>query len=135
MGGYLSDLFVMIQYANRIVTAMAKFRAMGRNNPRRRHVQLFAGYGTSPEGFKRALGQVKKRTGHVDYPDADTVRLTPSGIARAVELVPIPVSTTNEEMQKLVAKTETLKEQWVKDMEAKGLPGKAVLETITSLLK
>jgi TRAP-type C4-dicarboxylate transport system substrate-binding protein len=45
------------------------------------------------------------------------------------------VSFPDEEMQKLVAKTETLKEQWVKDMEAKGLPGKAVLETITSLLK
>jgi hypothetical protein len=31
-------------------------------------------------------------------------------------------------MQKLIKLTEPLKDQWVKDMEAKGLPGKAVLE-------
>jgi TRAP-type C4-dicarboxylate transport system substrate-binding protein len=45
----------------------------------------------------------------------------------------IPFSET--EMEKLVTITEPLKEKWVKEMEAKGLPGKAVLETITGYLE
>jgi hypothetical protein len=38
-------------------------------------------------------------------------------------------------MEKLVKLTEPLKDKWVADMEAKGLPGKEVLETATELLK
>jgi predicted methyltransferase len=34
-------------------------------------------------------------------------------------------------MQKLIKLTDPLKDKWVKEMEAKGLPGKAVLETVT----
>lgn len=38
------------------------------------------------------------------------------------------VKFSDSEMKKLIAITEPMKDQWVKDMEAKGLPGKAVLE-------
>ena len=41
------------------------------------------------------------------------------------------VSFPDAEMQKLIKLTDPLKVKWVKDMEAKGLPGKAVLETVT----
>lgn len=44
------------------------------------------------------------------------------------------VTFPEAEMQKLVGLTAPLKEKWVKEMEAKGLPGKAVLETATRLL-
>jgi TRAP-type C4-dicarboxylate transport system substrate-binding protein len=45
------------------------------------------------------------------------------------------VSFPPAEMEKLVTLTAPLKEKWAADMEAKGLPGKAVLETATQLLK
>ncbi len=45
-----------------------------------------------------------------------------------------PVQFENGEMEKLISMTAPLKEKWVKDIEAKGLPGKAVLETITAEL-
>ena len=45
------------------------------------------------------------------------------------------VDFSDEEMKKLVDTTLPLKEKWVKDMAAKGLPGKAVLDTITDYLK
>jgi TRAP-type transport system periplasmic protein len=41
------------------------------------------------------------------------------------------VNFPDSEMQKLIKLTEPMKDQWVKDMEAKGLPGKAVLEAAT----
>lgn len=41
------------------------------------------------------------------------------------------VTFPDSEMQQLTKLTEPLKDQWVKDMEAKGLPGKAVLEAAT----
>ena len=41
------------------------------------------------------------------------------------------VTFPDSEMQKLIKLTAPMKDQWVKDMEAKGLPGKAVLETVT----
>jgi hypothetical protein len=41
------------------------------------------------------------------------------------------VTFPDSEMQKLTNLTDPLKDQWVKDMEAKGLPGKAVLEAAT----
>jgi hypothetical protein len=44
------------------------------------------------------------------------------------------VNFPETEMQKLIDLTMPLKEQWVKDMEAKGLPGKAVLEAATGYL-
>ncbi|MEJ2639826.1 MAG: TRAP transporter substrate-binding protein [Desulfosarcinaceae bacterium] len=41
------------------------------------------------------------------------------------------VKFPDSEMQKLIQLTEPMKDQWVKEMEAKGLPGKAVLEAVT----
>jgi TRAP-type C4-dicarboxylate transport system substrate-binding protein len=41
------------------------------------------------------------------------------------------VNFPDTEMQKLIKLTDPLKDKWVKEMEAKGLPGKAVLETVT----
>jgi TRAP-type C4-dicarboxylate transport system substrate-binding protein len=41
------------------------------------------------------------------------------------------VTFPDAEMQKLIEKTTPLKDKWVKEMEAKGLPGKAVLEAVT----
>jgi len=41
------------------------------------------------------------------------------------------VSFSDSEMQKLIKLTDPLKDKWVKEMETKGLPGKAVLETVT----
>ncbi len=41
------------------------------------------------------------------------------------------VTFPDSEMQKLIKLTDPMKDQWVKDMEAKGLPGKAVLDTAT----
>jgi TRAP-type C4-dicarboxylate transport system substrate-binding protein len=52
-------------------------------------------------------------------------------IKTGMQEVPFP----DEEIQKLVTITEPLKAKWVKEMDAKGLPGKAVLETITGFLK
>ncbi len=45
------------------------------------------------------------------------------------------VTFSDSEMQKLINLTTPLKDQWVKDMEAKGLPGKAVLEAATQFSK
>jgi len=45
------------------------------------------------------------------------------------------VTFSDEEMKKLVDITEPLKEKWAKDMEAKGLPGKAVLEAAIEFSK
>ena len=44
------------------------------------------------------------------------------------------VNFPKAEMQKLVDLTTPLKEKWVKEMEAKGLPGGAILETVTGYL-
>jgi TRAP-type C4-dicarboxylate transport system substrate-binding protein len=44
------------------------------------------------------------------------------------------VSFPEAEMQKLIDLTAPLKEQWVQEMDAKGLPGKAVLEAVTGHL-
>jgi hypothetical protein len=44
------------------------------------------------------------------------------------------VNFPETEMQKLIETTAPLKEKWVKEMEAKGLPGKAVLEAATRYL-
>ncbi len=41
------------------------------------------------------------------------------------------VTFPDSEMKQLIKLTEPMKDQWVKDMEAKGLPGKAVLEAAT----
>jgi TRAP-type C4-dicarboxylate transport system substrate-binding protein len=41
------------------------------------------------------------------------------------------VTFPDSEMKRLIKLTEPLKDQWVKDMQAKGLPGKAVLEAAT----
>jgi TRAP-type C4-dicarboxylate transport system substrate-binding protein len=38
------------------------------------------------------------------------------------------------EMDKLISLTAPLKDKWVQEMESKGLPGKAVLETVTAYL-
>jgi TRAP-type transport system periplasmic protein len=44
------------------------------------------------------------------------------------------VNFPETEMQKLIETTAPLKEKWVKEMEAKGLPGKSVLEAATRYL-
>ncbi|MFH0728928.1 MAG: TRAP transporter substrate-binding protein [Pseudomonadota bacterium] len=44
------------------------------------------------------------------------------------------VAFPQAEMDKLITLTAPLKDKWVKDMEAKGLPGKAVLESATAFL-
>ena len=44
------------------------------------------------------------------------------------------VNFPEAEMQKLVELTSPLKEKWVQEMEAKGLPGRAVLDTVTRYL-
>ncbi len=44
------------------------------------------------------------------------------------------VNFPDAEMQKLVNLATPLKEKWVKEMEAKGLPGGAILETVTRYL-
>lgn len=50
-------------------------------------------------------------------------------IEKGMERVEFP----DAEMKKLIELTAPLKEKWAKDMEAKGLPGKAVLEYVTQL--
>jgi TRAP-type transport system periplasmic protein len=48
---------------------------------------------------------------------------------KGMQEVPFPKT----EMDKLIKITAPLKDKWVKDMDAKGLPGKTVLETITAM--
>jgi TRAP-type C4-dicarboxylate transport system substrate-binding protein len=73
-----------------------------------------------------ALSQIHSRSFDETYASMKQVC-----IKTGMQEVPFPEG----EMQKLVTITEPLKEKWVKEMEAKGLPGKAVLETLTGFLK
>ncbi len=62
--------------------------------------------------------------------DETYARMKDICIKTGMKEVPMPAS----EMQKLKDLTAPLKEKWVQDMEAKGLPGRAVLEATTALL-
>jgi len=64
----------------RIICSIAELRALGKPNPPRIEVALFAGYSNaSSKGFSNPLSSLKTE-GIVDYPDKKSVCLTPYGL-------------------------------------------------------
>lgn len=85
--------------------------------PKRDMVQAFSGNAKTLEGFKKNLGNIKKK-GYVNYPDGATVALTEKGIAYVGTDVD-PSSITNETIH------ETFKEL------LPGNKGKLIFEAIS----
>ena len=70
----------------RILGAIAQFRAIGVNQPQKMHVCLFSGYGNmASKGFANAVSSLRT-AGLIDYPTSGTVTLTGAGVAAAPKL-------------------------------------------------
>lgn len=65
----------------RIIGSIAELRALGKPNPPRIHVAMFAGYSNAAsKGFSNPLSALKTE-GLISYPDKSSVALTEAGLA------------------------------------------------------
>lgn len=73
-----------------ILAALATFKSLGIDAPKRIHVCLFSGYSnTSSTGFAKGMSQLSSR-GYISYPNSGTVTLTAAGI-HITPVAPTPI--------------------------------------------
>lgn len=66
----------------RVLNALAEWQALGVKSPNRFQVGFLAGYTATSGTFRNILAECRS-AGLIDYPDADSVYLTPDGRAKA----------------------------------------------------
>ena len=87
----------------RIIGSMAELRALGKPNPPRIEVALFAGYSNAAsKGFSNPLSSLKTE-GIVDYPDKKSVSLTTIGLNSPEAKAVVPPKDNGEVQARLKA--------------------------------